>query len=76
MPSTPPGFTLQGIGAMPDGAQIAGISFQSMASGTLSADTPYPRRIGDILVSSTTGKMYIASSAAAATSSWKLVTSA
>jgi len=53
---------------------IRGISFQTMATGTLSATTPQPGRIGDILISTTTGKMYVASAIAGASADWNLVT--
>jgi len=70
MAAVPMGFASQGIKA------IQGVSFQTMDTGTLSADTPQPGRIGDILISTTTGKMYIAGAVAGASADWNLVTSA
>lgn len=70
MVATPVSHSSQGIKA------ISGVTVQTMATGTLSTSTPLPGKIGDILISQTTGKMYIASVQTGASSDWKLVTSA
>ena len=66
MAMTPRGASSQGIKA------ISGVTIHTMTTGTLSSPTPLPGKIGDILISQATGKMYIAEPSLAhqATGNW------
>jgi hypothetical protein len=65
------GHPSQGIRA------IQGVTIQTMATGTLDANTPTAGRCGDLLVSTTTGKWYTTIPAiTGASTDWALITSA
>jgi hypothetical protein len=67
-------YSRQGIGALPSGAMIGGTRIFTFGAA-MSTVTVVPSRIGDILINTSTGKLYVAGGVAA-TTDWKLVTSA
>ena len=70
-----PTFVRQGIKAMQSGCQIGGVTIFVTANGSIGATDPVPNQLGDILLNTAQGKMYLAGGVSS-TSDWKLVTSA